>query len=103
MYRAPTFGEAVRKFSGGGFGGLDVFGKNAGEIALFQAADTVAELSGLFEFEILGGVAHLRFEFLEKFGELLFIADVCRGSVEFGLVERYGDVVGFDNVSKLHV
>ena len=27
----------------------------------------------------------MRFEFLEKFGELLFIADVCRGSVEFGL------------------
>src|SRR5438552_10586733 len=103
MYRAPAFGEAVRKFSGGGFGGLDVFGKNAGKIALFQAADTVAQLSGLLEFEIFGGVAHLGFEFLEKFGELLFVADICCGGVEFRLVERDSDVVGFDDVGELHV
>src|SRR5262249_25801378 len=56
-----------------------------------------------FKFEILCCFSHLRFELLEKLGQLLFVADVGDGRIEFGLVEGDSDVVGFDDMSELHV
>ena len=84
--------------AGGGF-----FAESSLEVGLFEAADAVAKLGGFFEFEILGGFAHLRFKFLEKIGELFFVSDIRSGSIEFGFVDGDGDVISFDDVRQLHV
>jgi hypothetical protein len=44
----------------------------------------------------------LRFELLEKLGELLFVLDFA-GVAEGGVVERNADVIGFDDTREVHV
>src|SRR6266478_2174192 len=78
-------------------------GEEAGEIALLQAADAVAELGSFFELEFFGGFAHLPFELLQQFGYLLLVFDVSGGGIERHIVDGNGDVVGFDDAGELHV
>src|SRR5690348_242300 len=61
--------------------GISLARKEPRHVFLFQGADAVAKLSGAFEFEFLGGFAHLLFELLEQFGKLLFVLDSGSGGV----------------------
>ena len=55
----PTIGSAIA--------GSLAAEKEAGEVALLQRADAVAQGGGALELEFLGGFAHLDFELREDF------------------------------------
>src|SRR5690242_13488948 len=83
--------------------GIGLARKKSRHVFLFQGVDAVAELGGTFVFEFLGGFAHLLFELLEQFSELLFVFDSGSRGVESLLVQGDGNIVGFDDAGELHI
>src|SRR5215467_4613176 len=62
--------------------GIGLARKESCHVFLLEVADAVAKLGGAFEFEFLGGFAHLLFELLEQFGKLLFVFDAGSRGIE---------------------
>src|SRR6266568_3080498 len=83
--------------------GIGLAGKEPRHVPLLEAANAVAELGGTFEFEFLGGFAHLLLELLEQFSKLLFVLDSGSRGVKGLVVQGHGNIVGFDDAGELHV
>ena len=66
---------------------------------MLQGADAIAEGGGAFEFEILGGFAHLGFELGDGLEEFVFGGDVA----DDGIFGGNGEVIGFDDSGELHI
>ena len=72
-----------------------VFAEHSRKILLLQGTDSVSELRCFFKLELFSRLAHLRLELRQQLGKLLFGLDRRRGCIEFGGIERHGDVMLF--------
>jgi hypothetical protein len=66
---------------------------------LLEGTYAIAQGSGAFEFEILGGGAHLRFELSDGLQQFVFAGNFA----DDGIFSGHRKVIGFDDSSELHI